>query len=306
MKIKMLFSLILLLSIQAQASFDSYNYLGLYFTDNANFEKDQKDGDFYLNLSTTNTISNEEWKWRFRLGYFDYAKENQNDLLSGQVSAHYMVAPESPSAEVYFKILFQNYLASQVSGSTDLSYNFTGFEFGSEHNFEFNNEKNLKLHPYYQQRNYSNLNQRKDQQLGGLLTFDKEWDKKTYAFVEAEVGLLRSSLTEYSKNFVVLSGGGDRQLGNDWALEGSLALQLSTYTTRTTTQVIAGTTRRKGASTETVPETTSTLTLNFSGVRQITEEFKFRAGWTLINQGSRSGDETYAANIIYGQLNYNF
>lgn len=306
-KLKFVFGFVFFLTLTAQASFSSSNFLGLYFTDNANFEKDQKDADFYLNLSTVNTISNEEWKWRFRLGYFDYAKENQNDLLSGQVSGHYMLVPGARSTEAYLKLLFQNYLASQVSGSTDASYNYSGFELGTEHNFELKNEASFKLHPYYQQRTYSNLNQRKDQQLGGILTFDKDWNKKTYGFAEGELGFLSSSLSEYSKNFLVISVGGDHKLDGDWALEGSLSLQSATYTSRTTTQVIAGTTRKKSnISTETVPESTSNLTLNFSGLRQITEEFKFRAGVTLINQNSRSGDETYAANIIYGQLNYNF
>ncbi len=307
MKIKYIFGFVFFLTLQAQASVSSINYMGLYYTDNANFEKDQKDGDFYLGLSTLSTLALEEWKWRLRLGFFDYAKEKQNDFLSSQISGHFMLNPGTHSTELYLKLLFQNYLGSQVSGSTDTSYNYTGFEFGTEHNFEFKKETRLNLRPYYQQRNYSNLNQRKDQQFGGLLTFDKDWDKKTYAYVEAEVGFLSSSLSEYSKNFLVLGVGADHKIDTDWSLEGSLALQSGTYTTRTTTQVVAGTSRRKSSTgTETVPETTNNLTLNFSGLQQITEEFKFRAGLTMISQGSRSGDESYSANIIYGQLNYNF
>ncbi len=306
--IRIFFLFLFFWTLPAYANFSTSNYLGFFYTDNANLEKDQKDGDFYMSLLTSNTVSQENIKWRFRLGYYDYSKENQNDLLSGQVSGHYMITPGARSTEIYIKLLFQDYLASQVSGSTDTSYDFSGFELGAEYNFELENDKSLRLRPYYQQRNYANLNNRKDQQIGGALTLDKEWNEKTYFYADAELGFLSSNLSEYSKNFLLLGVGLDHKLNDDWNIESDFSLLSGTYTNRTTTQVVTGTSRRKGVSmsSETVPETTRTVVLNFSGIRKISEEFNFRTGWTLTNQSSRSGDESYSANIFYGQINYHF
>ncbi len=307
MNLKLFIGLIFLCTIPAKAEFRSVNYLGLNYTDNANLEKDQTDADFFTSLLTANSYSFEKWKWRFRLAYSDYAKENQNDVLKVQSSVHYLISTGPRATELYFTVRLQNYLRGQASGTTDTSFDYFGFEMGTEHSFELKGNKSFKIRPSYQQKSYSNLNGRKDQEIGAVLTVDKEIREKTYIYGDFGLSFLSSSLSEYSKNIFLFGTGIDYKLDESWNLEGDLSFQSATYTSRVTTQNVAGSNRRKGpVGTETVPETTGTLVLNLSGTKKLNDEISFHGGWTLTSQGSRSGDESYSADLIYCEINDSF
>lgn len=218
----------------------SKNTFGLGVTNNANLSKDEKVSDTFMKLTSSNTTKRDSHFFGVRLGYTDYIKEHENDAFSFRLSD---TVTKANNWKYGGALLGQIYTANSP-GTTDESFTNIGGDLGIGRDVDLRKDLLAEFGTGYRLRYYPSFSGRNDHAgfINGSLDFDAT--KKLTVGGLAEMGVLFSSLPDYSRTYVDLGVSIDYELPARWDLLADLAVSQSYFTSRTLSTSTTVTQRR--------------------------------------------------------------
>jgi hypothetical protein len=269
--------------------------VGLGFTDNANYEDSSKDSDFFWWVRSSNTYVRQNSSWNLWLSYRGYWKEHQNDVLNYRLSDSLSLR-NSVLGEFDWDIGAGGQKYSEGSpGTTENSFDNIYLEtsllktWGLRSNLDFN------LEPLYQYKYYPQFGGRADHSLISNFSFDWNFHPIQSLNPFAELGLVFSNQSLYSRNYL--------EFGSDWKVlprpDLKYILHFSSRFTSFPSRKISESTvisDKKGRSrTQSQDETEaqSLIQIQASLVKMI-EKAELKGSVAFNNQSSNSGYESYS------------
>jgi hypothetical protein len=285
--------LILLFSAGAWA-IESRNEAGLGYVDNPDYVSANKTGDEYWRLSSDNLWAQGGQKFQVRAGYRGFFKAHQNDLFAWRVGDKIPLN----SKWTLNAGLFGNHYVHSSPGVTDESFSNIGADANALTPWNLGRRKTLSLGPGAEVRKYIDVSERTDLTVFGQALFDYEASSSLFFDTFLKPGVLLSSQSDFSRAFIEAGGGVDYNINERWNSYSSLAVQHSSFLSRTVSSETV-TTRARGKNIQT---RTATTAESYEYVRARTSlSRKLNARWTaggeltLESQNSTSGFESYSA-----------
>jgi hypothetical protein len=299
---------ILLFSSISMAQLRSANEFGLGLTDNANLEDADRDSDFFVKASTTNSYGMESHQLGVRLSYLGYLHQSTNDVFSWRLSDQFKL-DSAPKWSFYGALVGQDYVAGEP-GTTETSFDNVGWDFFAERQYAMNSKLELSYGPGANARYYTALSNRSDYTFFGYIDFEYEHSSILFLGARAELGFLISSDTDFSRNYIELSGDADYGFAETWNLTGEVGLRQSTFPGRTLSEGTIVTSKRGSrlrAGADAEYESHSYLYVYTEVLKDLRgSEWKSGLSLRLANQNSRSGYQNYSTTEVYGRIMYTF
>ena len=285
------------LSEQALAKTEAKQSVGLNFTSNANLVNENKIGDFYTQLNSRVSTEFSAVPVYFNLGWLNYFKETSNNFLSVSLSAD-IEATQFKTTSTYWipKLFHRNYLRDNAATS-DSSFTHTGLGLDLEKIFIKKSDFSLSAMAGYETRLFSKFQNRNDHEIHFLSDLKYSIDPILKLSAFGGLGLVSSSLSEYSRNYIEFGGGlkSDTEEKINWGSEAVLVQ--TTYVNRTISQATEITKRRGGTSTKIVEskETTQFVSVKGQIIYTVRPEWFVQTGLSMNTQSSNNPINSYSA-----------
>jgi hypothetical protein len=286
------------------SDWSSRNSFDFGMTTNANLSKELPVSDSFARATTSNTVPFGSQTLGLRLSYIDYFQQSQNDALSLRLSD---IIARPGSRWKYSGALVSQTYTSGNPGITDYSFTNAGFDLGAARDSQLNGPTGLEIGGGYRFRSYPSFSHRNDHTLFGAGTLDFEVSEKISAGTTSELGLMISTLPEYTRIYFELGGSLDWDLPSQWEWSNDLLLSMSSFPGRTVTATTVVTQKRGGSSkTLTGNESYSLFSFSSEIFRKQTETLKWGFGLYMTNQSSRSGYQDYSTTQALARLILSF
>ena len=286
------------------SEFMSKNGFDLGYTSNANLTSEDPEGDMFYRIVTSNTLTSDNHSYGLRLGYSDYFTENVNDVLSLRLQDVW----RAPRSITYRASVLGQYFPNGSSGTTESAFNSFGAEFSAAKDWERNSTLYGDWGGGYRFRHYPSFKGRHDHTGFVGSTLNYELSPKTELGAYGEVGLLFSSLGEYSRMYVDLGGTIEYKISSHWMWESDLSISQSYFVDRSVTTQTQVTNKRGRIATNT-SETNEKYML-FAASSQLMKNqsstFRWGGSFGVVNQDSTSGLQDYSALELLAKASVNF
>ena len=305
MKRDIVFCFIILAGLSARAAdWSSRDGVDFGVTSNANLTKDNPVADEYVRLTSSNSMKAGSHFLGFRLSYADYFKESQNDSLSLKLSDSYQTTtPWKVNAAIVSRIYTQT-----NPGTTDTSFTNVGFDVSGSRPFHLIRGLHQEFEAGYRFRDYTSIEGRNDHNFFGAISIDKELSEKLDLGASTEIGLLASSISDYSRAYIEIAGSVDYQLPESWNWSSELSLAENSYTSRTiSTQTVVNQQRgRRVVGTSAALESYLLLTASTEVMRKESQSFRWGFSLSGMNESSASGSLDFTTADLMARLLWNF
>lgn len=298
-------TLLFLLHQSTLAETSGKQSLGIGYISNANLTADQPLSDFYTRLDSKwfGTVASKPFF--FGISWLNYAKENSNNYLSVTLSSEKetenKVAGEFSITPVVFH---RNYLKS-TAATSDTSFTHTGFGVDLEKQFVPRPELVATLGTGYELRAFSNFSNRTDHDLrlaSGDLVFDLNPTVQLQS--GASLGVIVSSLSEYSRSYFDLSLGAEGAIDQQLSWNSELRLTSANYMNRTLSQATEITNRRGKIISSNIAENERTFQTSVQGGVNfaIDSRWSLNSLLSLTSQNSNNEVNSYSATELFCTL----
>ncbi len=261
-------------------------------------------GDGYLKVASNNRWRVSAHTLGFRASYVDFFSQSQNDALSIRVSDAF--APDG-SAWKFSGALMTNIYTSGSPGTTDESFTSYGMDFAAVREKSLAQATLLEFGGGSRLRFFPSFSGRTDFVFYGSAAIDHEFNGKLTMTGFTELGLLLSTLPDYSRTYLDIGGSADYALPARWNWTTELSIGQSFFMSRSVSTTTLVTERRGRMISGTRTENESYSSFNFSteAIRKETESFKWGASLSSTNQTSKSGYQDFSAVDIMARLIWN-
>lgn len=294
-----IFSLFLFMISQANAQtpaeIQGKQSLGLFYTSNADLVSSQPTADAFTRLDSKWYGQVQDVPFYFGLSWYNYAKQKSNNMLSLNLSTEKL--QESHIAGDYQlipKLFHRNYIFNSAATS-DTSFTNTGFGLDFEKSWQKDSGLNLSAMAGFESRHFHQFKNRWDHE--GHITGDIQFELASKILLNgfSGLGLVLSSLSEYSHLFLDLGFGAQGPINADWTWNSELQITQKNYLNRTITQATEITNRRgnKSSVLSTTNESTLLNTFKASATYKHDVALNIESGLVFAGQGSNNAVNSY-------------
>jgi len=267
---------------------------GLGYTSNANYEETDVDSDLYLWLRNFSHHTNAKNDFNLWLSYKDFMTQSQNDALNwrgGMSTPADFMSLDDWSLDL--GVGGQHYLYTSPA-TTEESFGHLFAELAVIRSFEIQSNMEISLEPGYQIKGYSDLGGLTEHRFYFLSTLNYDLTPQHKISPAAEFGIIISSDSLYSRNYLALSTDWFYQIREDLSFGAGLLLKFTTYPNRNVSTSTLVARRRNTFRALVRDEVESRLFSQISA--NVTKGF---GNWSLkalayaASQSSKSGFENY-------------
>jgi hypothetical protein len=292
-------TILFLYTLDASAEIRSRNELGIGMTDNANLESTDRDSDMIMKVATVNYLDHGPYTFGLRLGFLNYNTQDTNDVFSWRLSASGDLRSALKGWKAYVGV-YGNHYPQGAPGTTDTSFDNVGFDVSADRVQQLTSKVDMTFGPGYQFRRYTQFDNRTDHTFFGFADFDFLVTPLFSAGAHSEIGLMFSSLSEYSRSYFEFGGNTVYNLSRSWDWLCDLTVRYSGFFHRTISQNVVTTNRRgiRATSTKEEQETYSNLSLSTEFDYKVSSSATLAFSLNHITQDAKSGTQNYSATEI--------
>ncbi len=276
---------------QTPAEIQGKQSLGLFYTSNADLVSSGPTADAFTRLDSKWYGQVQDIPFYFGLTWYNYAKQKSNNMLSLNLSTEQL--QESHIAGDYQlipKLFHRNYIFN-TAATSDTSFTNTGVGVDFEKSWQKNSRLNFSALAGLESRHFHQFKNRWDNE--GHITGDIQFELTSKILLHgfSGLGLVFSSLSEYSNFFLDLGFGAQGPINADWNWNSELQVTQKNYLNRTITQATEITNRRGNKSTV-ISTTNESALLNIfktSATYNYNAALRIESG--LLFTGQRSNNE---------------
>ncbi|MEZ0391190.1 MAG: hypothetical protein ACAH59_03170 [Pseudobdellovibrionaceae bacterium] len=284
----------LALALPAAAQWTMKPQGGLGFTNNANFEETDKDADGFWWVRSSNLLIENRKTSMIWLNYRDYLKEHQNDVFSYRLGQTHELGVRGLGSFDWDYALGGQYYSEGSPATTEESFNYTFLSTSLAKSFNPNSRMEVVLEPTYEIKFFHQFEGRVDHSLIFNSLLDWTLTPTQTLAPYAEIGLVFSSQSLYSKNYL--------EFGGEWRIHPQPDLsyglhflsRFSSYPHRKISEstVISNKKGRPVSTSQTEIETQTLFQLQGT-VAKMFERTELAGSLALNSQSSRSGFENF-------------
>ena len=289
---------------QSPAEIQGKQSLGLFYTSNADLVSSGPTADAFTRLDSKWYGQVQDIPFYFGVSWYNYAKQKSNNMLSLNLSTEQL--QESHIAGDYQlipKLFHRNYI-SNTAATSDTSFTNTGFGLDFEKTWQKNSRLNLSALAGFESRHFHQFKNRWDHE--GHITGDVQFELTSKIFLNgfSGLGLVFSSLSEYSHLFLDLGFGAHGPINADWNWNSELQITQKNYFNRTITQATEITNRRGNKSTvvSTTNESTLLNILKTSATYNYNAALRIESGLLFAGQGSNNEVNGYNNFEVFSSI----
>jgi len=268
--------------------------VGIGFTNNANYETENKDADLFWWARSSNTKINDHSSWNLWLSYKDFMKEHQNDVLGYRFGQTKELRSRGIGAVDWDWALGGQQYVQGSPATSEESFDHVYGETSAMKTLTPRNNLEVTLESLYQLKFFQKFEGRVDHSL--LFNSELAWSLSPIQALTPylELGLTFSSQSLYSKNYF--------ELGSEWRIFPQpdltyvvqLVSRFSSFPHRqvSETTMISNNKKNPQVTTQTETESQSFFQIQTSVAKMI-ERTELRGSLALNSQSSKSGIENY-------------
>lgn len=230
------YCLLILLALSLNAHSLEVSHLpevGLGYTNNANYESTNTDKDFYGLVSYGALFELEKNSASINIGYMDFKKQSDNDLLSWSGSFIFDTSSDEANKKGITLSTSGQHYVNNAAAKSDESFNSLNFGISYSVTKKVSESYSYTLSPSYSFTKYLAQSTRRDHLLGFSVTYTNKLNEAHSLSPFAEVSYNKSSDGDYSKFGLGIGTSWDWIISDNYELSTSASLGRSTYVNRT-------------------------------------------------------------------------